>query len=193
MERRKSEQRWADFGRENPALLAQVRNELRIRGPLRNRDLEGKSVANYRASKDTGVALYYLWLTGELMSYSRRGNERVYDFLENVAPEHLQWQASEEDAIRFFTHKGVAHEGLVSERDFRNILKSASNRPIDAIESKLKLAEMVESGPMGSLRLEGQTLYFLAADAPLFADLADGLAPPAWRPVHATTEDEVVL
>src|SRR5665648_98251 len=66
MERRKLEERWLAFKEANPEVEEEVRQELRARGPLKNRDLKGKSVDYYRAGKDTGVVLYYLWLTGEL-------------------------------------------------------------------------------------------------------------------------------
>lgn len=193
MERRKLETRWASFAQANPALLDKVRAELRRRGPLRSRDLEGTAVKHYRAGKDTGIAMYYLWLTGELMSAGRHGTERVFDFLENVAPVHLQWQAAEDDAVRFLIHKAVSLKGLVGERDFRTILKSTSNRPIDIKEARTQLAELVESGHLGSVRCEGQLLYFLAADAPLLDDLAAGIASAVWRPLQTTAEEEVVF
>jgi uncharacterized protein YcaQ len=67
MQRRKKDQRWANFSETNSTLIENVKQELRQRGPLRSRDFAGKKVTHYRAGKDTGVALYYLWLTGELM------------------------------------------------------------------------------------------------------------------------------
>ncbi|MDQ4076074.1 MAG: winged helix DNA-binding domain-containing protein [Chloroflexota bacterium] len=195
MERHKSETRWAEFAQANPALLDEVRQAVRARGPLRKRDLEGKAVNHYRASKDTGVALHYLWLTGELMSHSRQGKERVYDFLENVAPAHLQWSASEKDAIEFFTRKAVSQLGFVLERDFRRILKSVNARPVDVKETKSKLAEMVEAGQLTSVRLENhkEPLYFLASDATLLDHLSDGLMPSDWPPITTTTVEEVIF
>jgi uncharacterized protein YcaQ len=195
MERRKSEKRWAEFAQANPTVLDDVRQEIRERGPLRKRDLEGKAVSNYRGSKDTGVALYYLWLTGELMSYGRQGKERIYDFLENVASAHLQGTAAENEAIHYFTRKAISHLGFVTERDFLRILKSVTERPVDAKESKSKLAELVEAGELGTVRLENQKkpLYFLASDAPLLEKLSDGLTPSEWHPAETTTSEEVVF
>ena len=80
--------RWHDFLSANPRVVDRVRQELRDRGPLRNRELGGKKVDAYRSSKDSGVALYAMWITGELMTYGRHGKERIYDFLENIAPAH---------------------------------------------------------------------------------------------------------
>src|SRR5581483_10932926 len=58
--------RWATFAAENQELLDEVRAELQARGPLGNRDFTGRTrVTSYRGSKDTALALFYLWLTGE--------------------------------------------------------------------------------------------------------------------------------
>jgi hypothetical protein len=92
MRRKGAETRWAEFAAQNRALLKEVRGELRARGPLGNRDFTGRArVNNYRGSKDTGLALYYLWLTGELMTHHRRGFERVYDFREHIEVPPQKW------------------------------------------------------------------------------------------------------
>jgi uncharacterized protein YcaQ len=195
MERSKSNQRWVDFSQANPALVDMVRGELRERGPLRSRDLDGKAVNSYRSGKDTGVVLYYLWLTGELMSHSRQGKERVYDFLVNVAPAELQWSATEDQAVQFFTLKAVSHLGLVDERRFRLILKQLTERPVDVSETKAKLAEMIESGQLASIHLEKrkEPLYFPVADTPLLETLSQGSIPAEWLPTHTSTATEVVF
>lgn len=195
MARQKSRKRWADFIEANPALLAAVRQELRDRGPLRSRDIKGKAVEHYRSSKDTGVALYCLWITGELMTHNRRGRERIYDFMENIAPADLQWTAPEAEAIQFFVRKEISQWGLVSERDIRRILKGAYDRPIDAQEAKTTLAEMVAGGQLGEVRLENDNnpRYFLAEDAPLLHTLADGQCPTIWQPLETTTSQEVTF
>jgi uncharacterized protein YcaQ len=193
MERRKAQPYWADFAQAHASLLDEVRQTIHQRGPLRKRDFDGKAVKHYRASKDSGVALHYLWLTGELMTYSRQGKERVYDFLENTAPAHLQWQASEAEAIEFFTRKAISHHGMVSDRDFRNILKSISSLPIDANRANQKLAAMVESGRLRTTNIEKQTLYYLTSDASLLEALTDELIPAEWQPIDGSTREEVTF
>jgi uncharacterized protein YcaQ len=65
MQRRVHEKRWADFAAAHQPLLEEVRTQLRLCGPLGNRDFAGqKRVEHYRGSKDSAIALYYLWLTG---------------------------------------------------------------------------------------------------------------------------------
>ena len=172
-----------------------MREVLRQRGPLRNRELDGRAVEYYRAGKDTGVALYFLWLTGELMTHSRQGRERVYDFLQNIAPPDLQWTASEEQAIEHFIRKGISHLGLVSERDVRNLLKNATGHAISAAEAKTRLADLAAAGQVSAVHLEGQrsSLYHLAEDTPLLEMLGNGETPDAWQPLVATTGEEVIF
>ncbi len=117
MRRREREPRWATFAAAHPDLLDAVRAELRARGPLGNRDFTGgERVKNYRGGKDSSLALYYLWLTGETMIHHRQGFERVYDLRERVAPAAYDTVASEEEAEAFFARKLMAFHGMVQER-----------------------------------------------------------------------------
>lgn len=94
MQRREKEKRWAEFAATHQSLLDDVRLQLRVRGPLGNRDFEGQErIAHYRGSKESALALYYLWLTGELLIHHRQGFERVYDFREHIAPPALDYAA----------------------------------------------------------------------------------------------------
>jgi uncharacterized protein len=73
MQRKGQEPRWAKFADQRSDLIKEVKTELRRRGPLGNRDFEGRADGdNYRSGKDSGLAMYYLWLTGELMTHHRR-------------------------------------------------------------------------------------------------------------------------
>src|SRR5690349_16644590 len=55
-------ERWQEFAANHQALLGSVRSELRARGPLGHRDFEESARVNsYRARKESGLALYYLW------------------------------------------------------------------------------------------------------------------------------------
>jgi uncharacterized protein len=180
MEQRKSHPRLKTFLEANPALLEEVRQALQTRGPLRNRDFEGRQVSHYRAGKDTGVAMFYLWLIGELMTHSRAGKERVYDFLERVAPAHLRHTATEEEATEFFFRKAISQYGIVKPSDIRN---------------KARLAEWVEAGQLAIVNVEGEKKpsYLLAEDIPLIETLQNGRVPSSWQPLDTTTLDEVVF
>lgn len=179
MEQHKAHPRWKTFAEEHPELLEFVRQELRARGPLHSRDLEGKSVNHYRAGKDTGVALFYLWLTGELMTYSREGKERVYDFLENVAPEPFRYAASPDDTRDFFIRKAIRHNGIVKPRDIRN---------------QDRLAEWVASGELTLIQVEGEKKpsHLFTHDLPLLETLQNNQIPGDWYPL-ANTAPEVIF
>ena len=193
MERRKLEERWIAFRKENPEVEKVVRQELLARGPLKNRDLKGKSVNYYRAGKDTGVVLYYLWLTGELMSHGRSGKERVYDFMENISPDHLRWTASEAEARQHFIEKAIAQRGLINGRDFRNIVNSVDECLVDKAETDAELQKMVEAGHLSSVRLDSQQLYFRTADSGYIENLSNDEVPPNWQPVRTSTSEEVTF
>jgi uncharacterized protein YcaQ len=195
MDRSNNNQRWLDFRAANPKLIAGVKQELRQRGPLRNREFDGNKVEHYRAGKDTGIALYYLWLTGELMTHRRYGKERVYDFLENVAPQGLHHRRPENESIEHFIRKAVAQRGLVNARTFRTILQSIKDTPVDLQEAKLKLAAMVELGRVTPLAWEDsrETIYCLAEDFPLLEKLIAGQIPQSWQPLETSTDQEVTI
>lgn len=195
MERRKSEKRWADFAAANPQLLADVRKAVRDHGPLRNRDLEGQKVENYRGSKDTSVALYYLWLTGELMTHHRQGKERVYDLLENIAPSHLQCTANEADAIDFIAQKEISQYGVVDLRTFRAVWQAVQGSPVNMAAAKSEMGRWMEQKKVVQIQIEGdnQPAFIPGSDLPLLLDLQAGRVPQAWQPVETTTREEVVF
>lgn len=180
MEKAKESERWANLQKDHPGIADAVKAELRTRGPLRSRDLDGNQVNHYRAGKDTGVALFYLWLTGELMTYNREGKERVYDFLENIAPPHLRHAATPEEAADHFLRKAVSHNGIITPRDVRN---------------KAKLAEWAKTGQVLTIQVEGEKLpgHLLPEDLPILETLLNGQLPAAWQPLGATTRDEVTF
>jgi uncharacterized protein YcaQ len=195
MERRKSEKRWADFAAENPKLLDEMRTRIRNQGPLRNRDLKGKEVKNYRGSKDTSVALYYLWLTGELMTHHRHGKERVYDFLENIAPVHLHYTANESDAIGFVARKEVSQLGIIDLRTFRTIWQRMKGSPVKLDEAGGIVSQWIEQEKLVQIQIEGydQPSFVIGSDLPFLLGLQEGKVPRTWQPKNTMTNEEVVL
>ncbi len=197
MSYRRSAGRWADFASANPALLADTRAELGSRGPLGNRDFKGSAkVQNYRGGKDSALALYYLWITGEAMIAYRQGFERVYDLTERIAPAEYQFEASEDEAAAYFARKTLAFRGLVEERRWgTHFASSLQMHKIDRAVSLRQLTALTEQQAVATVRIEGSREPWLV----LSADLADlstieaGGVPKAWRPVGPTTEQEITL
>ncbi len=195
MARHKQNGRWSEFMNAHGALLDQVRAELRERGPLRSREIQGKKVNAYRSGKDSGVAMYAMWISGELMTYGRHGRERIYDFAENIAPADVQYTAAAETAETYFLRKAVAQRGLMNGRAFRAVMKEVRDRPVDLNEAQAKLAEMAEAGEIDAVQIEGQreTFFHLAQDRGLLDTVSSGGIPSAWQTVGPDTEEEVTF
>jgi uncharacterized protein YcaQ len=199
MQRRAKDGRWAAFAATSPEVLARVKDELRARGPLGSRDFAAQSeasrVTNYRSGKDTGVALYYLWLTGELMTHRRRGFDRIFDFRENVAPADVQHEASEEESDAFFARKALSFRGLGTPREWSGWFSGFMERRVSREEALERLEGLVASGAAATVRVEGrkEMCYFLASDAAALAVLNEGRVPDGWRALETTTEEEVTF
>ncbi|MCI0399309.1 MAG: winged helix DNA-binding domain-containing protein [Chloroflexi bacterium] len=196
MRHRESDKRWAEFAASHPALLEEVRAELRQRGPLGNRDFAGhQRVDSYRGRKDSSLALYYLWLTGELMIHHREGFERVYDFRDHVAPPALNYAATLEEAEQFFGRKITAFIGLISERGWANGLAGFIERRMSHPEARQRLDTLLQQGVMAPVQVEGEKeqRYVLSGDLPLLATLEAGQIPEAWWPLGTTTGEEAVF
>ncbi len=197
MSYRRSAGRWATFASANPALLADTRAELASRGPLGTRDFKGGArVENYRGRKDSALALYYLWITGEAMISHRVGFERVYDLTERVAPAEYLHAAPKDEAEAYFARKTVAFHGLVAERRWGAHLAASLQVPkVDRAEAQRLLVTLTEQQAFANVRIEGSRDSWLV----LSADLADlstieaGSVPAAWRPVGPTTEQEITM
>lgn len=182
------------FAAEHGALLDEVRAELEARGPLSNRDFKGSArVASYRARKDTGLALYHLWLTGELMTHSRKGFERLYDLRERVTPPEFDFEAVEADAERYFAVKALRQMQLGTLRAWSNTFAYFLHRKVDRSEAQSRMDELLESGDALSVTIDGHKgIYFTpAADLPLLSDLRAERVPEGWRALGSTTLSEV--
>jgi len=196
MERRRIDPHWRAFSHVTPALLDEVRAELRARGPLGNRDFTDRAqVHSYRGRKDSAVALFYLWLSGELMVHHRDGFERIYDFRTHIAPPELEYIAPEGEAEDFLARKALALMGPARERQWAFHTRRLIGRYVSPAEGNAWLARFAAAGEAAQVRLEGskEAHWLPAADLPLLETLESGAVPPEWAPSGATTLDEVVL
>jgi len=196
MRRRALDERQAVFAAEHGPLLDAVRAAVRARGPLGSRDLAGRArVPSYRGRKDTALALYHLWLTGELMTHSRQDFERRYDLRERIAPSALDYEATEATVERHVMTRGLAQRGLFSLRECASALAYRLHRPADRTAARAQLEEQLAGGHLLSIQVEGQKegYYAPAAARSLLADLAADRVPQAWRPVESTTDEEATF
>ncbi len=196
MEKRSHVKRVEDYVFSHAALFERVREELRRRGPLGNRDLDGNAVGgNYRGRKDTSLALYDMWISGEVMIHHRDGFARVYDFRENVAPRELDSLATEREAEDFFARKCIAFKGLLPEFRWKTDLEYYMRRKISREEMKARGDQWMKEGIIAMVEIEGVsgTQVVLSEDLPLIEALEAGKIPRAWKPLETTTLEEVTL
>ncbi|UYN91243.1 MAG: YcaQ family DNA glycosylase [Anaerolineales bacterium] len=189
--RREREQGHAKTAKEHAAAIQEMRAVLRERGTVSNRDFQMASrtrTNSYRGRKDSAVALYYLWRTGEVMTHHRSNFERVYALTETVAPKELIREASEAETDRFLVRKEISHNGLTwLKRTAEAYYRGVPFNRIGALREKLLAdLEIIE------VLVEGwkQPQCALASDAKLLKELAAGRTPAAWKPLGATTEQE---
>lgn len=178
-------------------VLEFVRSELRTRGPLGNRDFNGKRLKNqsYRGRKETSVALFDMWLSGELMMHHRNGFDRVYDFRENVAPREFDYVTTEEEADEFFARKSVAFAGLKREASLKTSLEDFMYRKYTRSEIVEKTGRWKESGMFAQVQIEGgrDTYLVLGEDLRALEVLEKGRVPKGWNPKETSTLEEVTF
>ena len=197
MERRARDAYVKHFVPEHQVVLDQVRAELRERGPLGNRNFDGKRLErqSYRGRKESSVALFDMWLSGELMIHHREGFERVYDFRENIAPKEYDYVASEKAAEEFFFRKAISFMGLYREP----LLKSALGYDVRRNYSRTEITQLIETwleaGKACRVQIEGgRDIYLvLREDIPLLNSLEKGKTPKNWKPKNTTTLEEVTF
>jgi hypothetical protein len=196
MERRSHQKRVHGFVLSHEELFDKVRAELRSRGPLGNRDFDGNRIGyNYRGRKDTSLALFDMWLSGELMIHHREGFERVYDFRENIAPKQFDFMAGEQEAEDFFIRKNVAFMGLFREPVLRSMLQYDMQQSYSRAEIKSRIDFWVEAGKAERIQVEGRRdpYLVLAEDLPVLETIEKGKVPKGWKPKEATTLEEVTF
>lgn len=188
---RESEPRLLEIERDHAGAIEVMRAILRERGTVTNRDFKMAARArtqNYRGGKDSALALYYLWRTGEAMTHHREKFERVYALTEAVAPAHLIRQRDEAEVDRFLIKKEISFAGL-----------SRLSRTSDSFRRGLGRGETYEAlladGEIIEVRVEGwKSVHLaLAADAGLLNELSAGCVPAAWAPLETTTTGEAVF
>lgn len=197
MEKRLRDEYVRRYVQGHEAVLEFVRSELRARGPLGNRDFDGRRLErhSYRGRKETSVALYDMWLSGELMIHHRQGFERFYDFRENIAPRELDYVSSAEEAEKFFARKFIAFMGLRREGTMRAEMGYYMRENYSVEDIKRLLGKWKEAGLLEHVQVQGgrDTYLVLMEDLPLLETIEKGKAPKAWKPRDVSTLEEVTF
>lgn len=179
---------------EHADAIVEMRAILRERGTVSNRDFKMATrtrTQNYRGSKDSALALYYLWRIGEVMTHHRERFERVYALTETVAPAHLIHESDEAEADRFLIKKDVSFSGLSRLSRTSDLF----HRGVPFDNAKQVREAMLADGDLIEVRVEGWKVlhYALGSDAEVLHELSAGRVPAAWAPLETSTSEEVVF
>ncbi|MBO3274621.1 winged helix-turn-helix domain-containing protein [Pseudomonas schmalbachii] len=143
----------ARFGREQGDVIQRVLQAVREQGALGAGSLSTRKEKagpwwDWSAEKH---ALEWLFAAGEVTVAGRRGFERLYDLPERVLPAELlaQSEPDEAEAQRGLLLHAARALGVATEKDLRDYFRL---KPDD---SKPRLAELVESGELLPLRVDG--------------------------------------
>ena len=193
MRREREQGHWLEVEHEHHETIVEMRQVLRERGTVANRDFEmasRKRTDSYRGRKDSAVALYYLWRVGEAMVHHRERFERVYAPTEAIAPPDLLQEASDAETDDFMRRKHVAFEGISPLTGSYTIHTKGA-----ASDVKAWARRAVEDGRLLELEVEGWRgpRYALAEDAADIETVAGGRVPRAWRPRSTTTVEEATF
>lgn len=183
------------MAQEHADAIIEMRTILRERGTVSNRDFAMATrtrTQSYRGRKDSALALYYLWRTGEVMTHHRDNFERVYALTEAVAPAQFIYESDETAVDHFLIKKEVSFSGL--ERLKRTSDAFHGRGEPDRAAKKLRAA-MIAAGELIEVKVEGwkAVYYALGSDAELLQELSAGRVPSAWAPLTTTTTDEVAF
>jgi len=179
---------------EHAEAIQEMRDILRERGTVSNRDFSmssRKRTSSYRGRKDSALALYTMWRTGEVMTHHRENFERVYALTETVAPAHLMVESSETEAAHHLIRKEVAFAGLSR----INRTPASFHNGVPFSQADAVLNSMLADGELIEVQVEGwkQSRYLLGSDLPDLLEVAAGRLPAAWAALGPTTQDEVVI
>ncbi len=179
---------------EHADAIMEMRDILRERGIVSNRDFEMATrtrTQSYRGRKDSALALYYLWRTGEVMIHHRERFERVYALTETIVPAHLLHESDETETDRFLIKKDVSFSGL--SRVSR--VSDSFHRGVPFSKVKQLLEAMLAHGDVIEMKVENWKAvhYALGSDAKTLRDLIAGRVPKAWTPLENTTTEEVAF
>lgn len=150
------------IAQERPELLDAIRSELAERGPLAAGDLahhEGREHVrgDWWSWSDVKHALEYLFWAGEVTSARRVRFERRYALTDHVLPASVLKTPtpSVDEAQRNLLMVAAKALGVATESDLRDYFR------LSAADAKARLPELVESGLLHSVSVEGwrQTAY----------------------------------
>ncbi len=194
MRRELDQPNWVEFRNEHAVAIAEMREVLKERGTVSNRDFAMGSrtrVDHYRGRKDSALALHYLWRIGDAMIARRDRFERVYALTEAVAPPGLIREHDPAEAEDFLLLKTVAADGLSPMRTVGNDMR----RKVTPAELAAWRERKLASGELIEVRVDGWRAPQMApgTDRVILEELLAGCVPASWKPQESTTLEEATF
>jgi uncharacterized protein YcaQ len=182
------------MGRDHADAIQEMRAILRERDLVSNREFKMSHrtrTQSYRGRKDSSLALYYLWRTGEVMTHHRENFERIYALTEKVAPNSLIRENDEAETARFLIKKEISFSGLSR----LNRTQESFHRSIPFGKAGEVFDTMLAGGEIVEVKIEGwKVIHFaLGSDIQALDDLSAGRIPADWTPIETTTTEETVF
>jgi uncharacterized protein YcaQ len=139
--------------RERPELIAEVLRRVEVDGPLGAGALRQapRASPSWWAWDEAKVALEFLFWSGRVTTYERRGFERVYDLTERVIPAAVLALPTPEpaDAIRELVRRSAAALGVATTRDLRDYFR------LGVADAAAAVRELVEAGELEQVEVAG--------------------------------------
>ena len=161
-------------GLEERALVQRVRKAFESNGELSASDFDdGKGRGDWWGWTDTKRAVEYLFWSGELAVVKRKTSfERVYDLAQRVLPPDLlnAPQLPEADQQRELVRIAARAFGIATEPDLRDFFR------LDLVDSKKRVAELVEAGELRPVTVEGWKQQAYLAPGQTFPRKVEGSA-----------------
>lgn len=197
MERKVAEDRWRRFARSKARLLDAVSRDLERRGPLGAGDFQGPKetrITNYRARTESGLALYYLWLRGDVMIAFRRRGEKVFDLTSRLLPTPVP-EVPVDEAEEHLILDTLRRLGLASGSEWLARAHARIGRSSLRYEWAERLRRWRDGGVIQEVEVDGWKgrKWLLAEAAADLEVLRTSGVPRDWRPRSTTTQEEVVF
>ena len=196
MQRKIQEERWRRFGRSKAALLTRVTREISDEGPSDpgvSRARREKRIEHYRAAKESGLALHYLWLKGDIMIAFRRRGEKVFDLTDRLFPRPpptIPIPEAEDDLI-LQTLRHLELQAVPNGFATRGPELAVSAYVTSGRTGFVCCEKRESSGDRGGW-MERSAMYHDRRAFP-FRTIHSSRLPSNWRPRSTTTTEEVVF
>ncbi len=134
---------WGDLVGEHPRVAEALVERIRVEGPLRTLDMEGRGGRGWWDLKLTKKVATALWSSGRLAIRERRNFQRTFDLAERVIPDHLRTKSiPRNEAIRELLLVALSGHGWATTGTLARTWRLRNCRD----EIDVALAELVNSG-----------------------------------------------